>query len=83
MRPYPSTRRPGWSSRCFHVTPKQLLKRKRIDLGCQMLEGTRHSITEIAGACGYADHSAFSRQFKSATQLTPAQYRATHKATDS
>lgn len=68
-------------SEVFHVTPKQLLMRKRIDLGCQMLEGASHSITEIAGACGYADHSAFSRQFKAATQLTPAQYRATHKAT--
>ncbi|SDJ60340.1 AraC family transcriptional regulator [Variovorax sp. OV700] len=60
----------------FHVTPKQLLMKKRIDKACQMLEETSASITNVAAACGYADHSAFSRQFKVATNMTPAQYRA-------
>ncbi|MBV7429345.1 MULTISPECIES: AraC family transcriptional regulator [unclassified Acidovorax] len=67
----------------FHVTPKQYLMKRRIDKACQMLEETSVSITGIAAACGYADHSAFSRQFKAATHITPAQYRATHKTAPS
>ncbi|MGQ2992566.1 AraC family transcriptional regulator [Variovorax sp.] len=63
----------------FHVTPKQLLMKKRIDKACQLLEEAPASITEVSAACGYADHSAFSRQFKVATNMTPAQYRATRR----
>jgi PAS domain S-box-containing protein len=59
----------------FHLTPKQLLMKLRVDHACKLLETTDQSITEIATDCGYADHSAFTRQFKSATHLTPRQYR--------
>ena len=65
----------------FHVTPKQLLMKRRIDKACQMLEASTVNISGIAAACGYADHSAFSRQFRAATHLTPAQYRASQQAT--
>jgi AraC-like DNA-binding protein len=63
----------------FHVSPKQLLMKKRIDKACQLLEETTHSITDISSACGYSDHSAFTRQFRAATHITPAQYRVLHK----
>jgi hypothetical protein len=33
------------------------------------------SVAEIAQACGYGDHSAFTRQFKATTGVTPSQYR--------
>jgi PAS domain S-box-containing protein len=59
----------------FHLTPKQLLMKMRIDHACKLLETTEDSITDIAANCGYADHSAFTRQFKLATHLTPRQYR--------
>ena len=36
-------------------------------------------ITEIALRCGYTDHSAFSRQFKALTGLSPSQYRDSHR----
>jgi PAS domain S-box-containing protein len=65
----------------FHVNPKQLLMKKRIDKACQLLEETSISITEVSAACGYADHSAFTRQFRAATNMTPAQYRATQRLT--
>jgi PAS domain S-box-containing protein len=67
----------------FHLTPRQLLMKKRIDKACQLLEETTRSITEVSYACGYADHSAFTRQFRSATGITPVVYRATHKTSGS
>jgi PAS domain S-box-containing protein len=63
----------------YHLTPKQLLTKKRIDYACKLLEQTSQSVSDIAAACGYADQSAFSRQFKMATYITPVQYRLTHK----
>lgn len=64
----------------FHVTPKQLLLKKRIDKACRLLDETSLSITDISGACGYSDHSAFTRQFRIATHITPGQYRMGSKA---
>ena len=61
----------------FHMTPKQLLMKKRIDKACALLEETTLPIAHVAAACGYADHSAFSRQFRAATQATPVQFRVT------
>jgi AraC-like DNA-binding protein len=39
------------------------------------LEDPRRSIAEIAHACGYADHSAFTRQFRATTGLSPSELR--------
>lgn len=63
----------------FQMTPKQLLMKKRIDRACRLLEDTNDPITLVSGACGYADQSAFARQFKVATHMTPARYRSAHK----
>ena len=63
----------------FHVTPKQLLMRKRLERARRMLEDSDESIAEVSGACGYADHSAFTRHFKAQTRVTPVQYRATFR----
>ena len=58
----------------FELTPKQLLIKTRIDASINLLAGA-DSIAAIGLACGYADHSAFSRQFRLITGLTPRQYR--------
>lgn len=63
----------------FQVTPKQLLMKRRIDKACQLLEETEKSVAQVSAACGYNDHSAFTRQFRIATQVSPAQYRASLK----
>jgi AraC-like DNA-binding protein len=34
------------------------------------------TVAEVAYACGYADHSAFSRQFKAVVGLSPSEYRS-------
>lgn len=60
----------------FGLTPKQIMLRIRLDRACRLLEAGEMSITGIAAECGYADHSAFSRQFKAAILHTPQQYRA-------
>jgi AraC-like DNA-binding protein len=60
--------------RVFGVSPKQLLMKIRLDAAMRLLD-TPQSIAEVANGSGYADHSAFSRQFKSMTNLTPMQYR--------
>ncbi len=63
----------------YHLTPGQLLTKRRIDHACRLLEQSRLSIADIAAACGYAGHSAFTRKFKAVTHVTPAQYRAVHR----
>jgi PAS domain S-box-containing protein len=69
-----------YTKEVFHLTPKQLLMKMRIDRACRLLEQTDISITDIATECGYSDHSAFSRQFKSATHLTPRIFRTARGA---
>ena len=61
--------------RIFGLSAGQLLIKTRIDAASRALLAGDASITQIALACGYADHSAFSRQFKAAVGVTPRQYR--------
>ncbi len=61
----------------FGLTVGQLIGKTRIKEGSRLLRSTRLSIAEIALACGYCDQSAFARQFKAMTALTPTEYRQT------
>ncbi|HEV8629847.1 MAG TPA: AraC family transcriptional regulator [Thermoanaerobaculia bacterium] len=67
--------------RVFYVTPGQLLARTRLEAATRMLAEGDQSIAEVAHACGYTDHSAFCRQFKSAAEMTPREYRDTLRQT--
>jgi len=58
----------------YRLTPRQLLARARLDAALALLAGD-DSVAAIAHACGYADHSAFARQFKRSTGLSPRDYR--------
>ncbi len=60
--------------RILNLTPKQLIIKTRLEAATRLLAGER-SIAEIAYACGYTDHSAFSRPFKVAVGLSPTDYR--------
>ena len=62
--------------RVFYVTPRQLLTKTRIEAASRLLVDTARSIADIAYACGYCDHSAFTRQFKATVGVAPADYRA-------
>ncbi|GHO72972.1 transcriptional regulator [Ktedonobacter sp. SOSP1-85] len=60
--------------RIFELTPKQFIIKTRLEAATRLLEGDA-SITTIAHACGYTDHSAFSRQFRQVVGIAPAKYR--------
>jgi AraC-like DNA-binding protein len=61
--------------RIFGVTPSQYISRTRINAAARFLRNSDSSIAEIAYACGFGDHSAFTRAFRTAMGLTPTQYR--------
>ncbi|MEM7314794.1 MAG: AraC family transcriptional regulator [Planctomycetota bacterium] len=61
--------------RVFGLTTGQWLIKSRIDLAQRRLVETDDTIAMIALGTGYADQSAFTRQFRRATGLTPSEYR--------
>jgi AraC-like DNA-binding protein len=62
----------------FGLNSKQWLMQRKIDRAQRLLSSAEIPIADIALETGYADQSAFSRQFRKATGLTPGQYRANH-----
>ena len=61
--------------RIFRLTPSQLITQTRLAAASRLLLETRHAVSDIAHACGFYDHSAFSRAFRSATGATPVEFR--------
>ena len=62
--------------RIFRLTPNQLITQTRLAAAARLLSETKRSVADIACACGFYDHSALTRAFRSATNLTPTQFRA-------
>jgi PAS domain S-box-containing protein len=83
ISPASLARRTGLSSirfarlikRIFRLTPSQLITQTRLAAGSRLLLETSHHVVEIAHTCGFYDHSAFTRAFRSATGMTPTQFR--------
>jgi len=65
--------------RIFRLTPNQLIVQTRLAVAARLLTETDRSISDIACACGFYDHSAMTRAFRSATNLTPTQFREQKK----
>ncbi len=59
----------------FGLSAGQYLTRLRIDQASARLRRSDASISDIAFDCGYADQTAFTRQFKKVVGLSPGQYR--------
>jgi AraC-like DNA-binding protein len=59
----------------FHVTAGQFIIKTRIDAARRLLETTDKPIVDVAVECGFFDQSAFTRQFRATTGLTPGNYR--------
>lgn len=62
--------------RFFGLTPSQFIAKTRITAASRMLRETDDSIAHIALACGFYDHSAFSRTFRKHTGISPVRFRA-------
>lgn len=62
----------------FNLSPRQLLLKARLEAARKLLRCDLN-LTEVAVQCGYADHSAFSRQFKALVGISPRSYRASLK----
>jgi AraC-like DNA-binding protein len=60
--------------RVFQLSPRELLTQLRIEKATRLL-ASGGSIASIALACGYSDHSAFTRQFRAVVGVTPRAYR--------
>ncbi len=63
------------SKRVFGLTTTQLITKIRISVASRLLLETELSVSQVAQKCGFYDHSAFTRAFRSATGLTPTDFR--------
>jgi PAS domain S-box-containing protein len=61
--------------RIFRMTPNQLIMQTRLAAAARLLTETDRAVSDIAYDCGFYDHSALTRAFHSATNLTPTQFR--------
>jgi AraC-like DNA-binding protein len=62
--------------RFFGLTPSQFIAKARVAAASRLLRETDQSVAAIALACGFYDHSAFTRTFRAVTGVTPTQFRA-------
>lgn len=63
------------TKRLFGLTPGQLITRTRVTAACRMLRESDRTVIEIALKCGFVNHSAFTRTFRSVTGVTPSRFR--------
>lgn len=59
----------------LHLTPVEYLKNYRLQKACELLIGSKNSITSIGQLCGLGSSSYFGKSFKEYTGLTPSEYR--------
>ena len=67
--------------RIFRLTPTQLILQVRLSAAAKLLTDTKDSVAEVAYACGFYDHSALTRAFRSVTKMTPTQFRSVLRET--
>jgi AraC-like DNA-binding protein len=56
-------------------TFSSIVRKVRIQSACALLSDTNAPIADIGFCCGFADQAHFQRNFKRATNMTPARYR--------
>lgn len=64
---------------CLHMTPVEYIKTYRLQMACQLLAGTKDSITDIGHACGLGSSSYFGKVFRDHIGCTPLEYRHTRQ----
>lgn len=61
----------------FQITAGQFIQKVRMENAMRRLRESDMAIAQIALECGYSDQSAFTRQFRQTTGMTPSDYRIT------
>lgn len=61
--------------RIFQITAGQFIHKLRMDAAVRKLRESDLPVAIIALDCGYSDQSAFTRQFRQTTGLSPTQFR--------
>lgn len=62
----------------FRLSTKQFIIQTRVNAAIALLVKTDMPLARIAAECGFYDQSAFTRQMKQTTAMTPGEYRSTH-----
>lgn len=60
----------------FQLTAGQLIQKTRMEAAMRRLRETNDAIATVALDCGYSDQSAFTRQFRQTTGMSPSSYRS-------
>lgn len=63
------------TKRLFGLTPGQYITKTRIAKASRLLRESNAPVANVALDCGFYDHSAFTRAFRSATGVTPTEFR--------
>ena len=80
MRPKSPGRLARLTKRIFDLTPSQFITKVRIASASRVLLDTDNHVAEVAYVVGYYDHSAFTRAFRTATGVSPTEFRAACRA---
>ncbi|MDQ3684783.1 MAG: AraC family transcriptional regulator [Acidobacteriota bacterium] len=64
----------------YGCTMGEYVRRLRVDSASRLLTSTDSSLADVAVTSGFSDQSHFSKTFKHATGMTPAQYRAVFRS---
>ncbi len=61
------------------ISPQEYLIRYRLEHATAMLRETKLSTTQIAYSCGFRDSPSFCKHFKARYDISPLQYRKSHR----
>jgi AraC family transcriptional regulator len=67
----------------FGVTPMRFVENERMSRAKSMILEGKLSVSEIAMALGYSEHSHFTRRFKAKTGVTPSEFARAGRRGDS
>ncbi|WP_261863336.1 helix-turn-helix domain-containing protein [Psychrobacter sp. JCM 18900] len=62
----------------LNMSPIQFVQKMRLEHAIRLLANHKLTVTQVSLNCGYGDHSAFSRQFKQFTGMSPVNFRKIH-----
>ena len=59
---------------CYGTSPLEYIKRRRIEVACQLLSTGLYNVTQVAERAGFDSISYFSAEFRRLKGCTPSQY---------